>query len=132
LINATNGLDINIDYQWKSDLDLVLDHSYDMVFIDTYHCYGQLKRELDKFNHVINKYIIMHDTTIDGVYGECYRGYSNVKYLSEVTGYSEFEIKCGLQQAINEFITNNPQWSVLEQLTNNNGLTILTHRPVNE
>jgi hypothetical protein len=125
LINATNGLDINIDYQWKSDLDLEINENYDMVFIDTFHVYGQLKRELDKFSKVTNKYIIMHDTTVDEVFGEVIREKLNINCFSNQTGIPEDEIVCGLGKAIDEFLLNNTEWELLKKYTNNNGLTIL-------
>jgi hypothetical protein len=41
---------LNLDYRWVNDLDLQLDSPVDLTFIDTWHVYGQLKRELHKFN----------------------------------------------------------------------------------
>jgi len=40
----TKNLDIEINYIWCSDIDLPLETNYDLVFIDTWHVYGQLKR----------------------------------------------------------------------------------------
>ena len=125
LLSVTNGLDINIDYKWISDLDLVVNDNVDMTFIDTWHIYGQLKRELDKYSKVTNKYIVMHDTTVDGIYGETIRNGWDANSQSKQSGYSVDEINCGLQKAITEFIINNPDWKIKEIYTNNNGLTIL-------
>lgn len=125
LLNETNNLPIKIKYEWKNDLELDLNNNYDMVFIDTWHIYGHLKRELSKFNHITNKYIILHDTTIDEVDGETIRCGWNAFKQSNDSGYPIEEIQCGLQKAIDEFIVNHPEWSVLLKLTNNNGLTIL-------
>ena len=58
LVHATNGTDLILDCKWMNNLDLKLEHNYDMIFIDTWHVYGQLKRELEKFAPNINKYII--------------------------------------------------------------------------
>ena len=55
LLNETKYLPIDISYQWKNNLELELTSNYDMVFIDTWHVYGQLKRELGKFSPIINK-----------------------------------------------------------------------------
>ena len=96
-----------------------------MVFIDTWHIYGHLKRELSKFNLLINKYIIMHDTTIDEIDGETIRCGWNASEQSIESGYDIEEINCGLGKAITEFLENNKEWKLLEKLTNNNGLTIL-------
>jgi len=113
---------------WKSDLLIHIDKPVDLVFIDTYHIYGQLKRELAKFAPLCNKYIIMHDTQIDGVNGECIRNMWNPKTMAEITGIPEEEHKKGLQQAIHEFLAINSEWEIHEVFTNNNGLTILKRK----
>jgi hypothetical protein len=125
LLNETKDLSINIKYEWINNLDLNVNENYDLVFIDTWHIYGHLKRELNKFGPVTNKYIIMHDTTIDEIDGETIRCGWNAEQQSQETGYSVDEIRCGLSKAISEFLENNKDWELLEKLTNNNGLTIL-------
>lgn len=133
-LQKTLNLPIDIKYIWKSNLTIDLEQTFDLTFIDTFHVYGQLKRELDKFSKCTNKYIIMHDTTIDGVLGEAKRkgGYGNRYYsnnkmdeLSSITNIPVNEILNGLWPAIEEFLVANPSWSLKERLTNNNGLTIL-------
>jgi len=97
----------------------------DMVFIDTWHIYGHLKRELNKFSKITNKYIIMHDTTIDEIYGESIRCGWNIDTQSLESGIPKEEIICGLGKAIYEFLEDNKNWIIKEQYKNNNGLTIL-------
>ncbi len=48
LLQLTNHLKIDIKYEWINDLDLEIKENYDLTFIDTWHVYGQLKRELEK------------------------------------------------------------------------------------
>jgi len=72
-----------------------------------------------------NKYIIMHDTEIDGVYGETIRSYWNANEQSKISGFPVEEINCGLQKAIDDFLEINKDWKLKEQFKNNNGLTIL-------
>lgn len=133
-IQYTQSLHIDIKYIWKSNLEIELERTYDLTFIDTFHVYGQLKCELEKFSKITNKYIIMHDTTIDGVLGEAKRegGYGNYYYknnkmdeLSNITKLPVNEILNGLWPAIEEFLAKQPQWILKERFTNNNGLTIL-------
>lgn len=120
---------IILQYEWCSDLDLhVEDNSFDMVFIDTLHVYGQLKRELNKFGKVAKKYIVLHDTTVDGEYGEAIRCHMNVSELSKQTGIPADELTKGLRYALDEFLSTHVEWSVCEVFTNNNGLTILKRR----
>jgi hypothetical protein len=111
-----------VSTEWCSDLDLVLEKPVDLVFIDTFHVYGQLKRELAKFAPMCNKYIILHDTEIDGKLGECLR----LRYSPTIiTGLPYNELLLGLQPAIDEFLLDNPHWKIKEKYENNNGLTIL-------
>ena len=125
LLTYTNDLDIDIKYKWVNDLYLQINENVDLTFIDTWHVYGQLKRELDKFSKVTNKYIIMHDTTVDEYYGETIRCSMNANHQSIQSGFPIEEINCGLGRAINEFLINNTNWKLKEKYTNNNGLTVL-------
>ena len=98
-------------YEWINNLELEFlpNETFDLTFIDTWHVYGQLKRELDKFSKITNKYIIMHDTEIHGIYGETKRpgGLYNDLYVSNkldniinTTKIPKHEILNGLQPAI--------------------------------
>jgi len=128
LLNEMKDLPIEINYEWKNNLDLDITSNYDMVFIDTWHIYGHLKRELAKFSLVTNKYILMHDTTIDEIDGETIRCGWDANEQANDTGYMVEEINCGLGKAITEFLENNNEWELLEKLTNNNGLTVLKRK----
>jgi hypothetical protein len=97
----------------------------DLLFIDTWHVYGHLKRELERWNQHVGKYIIMHDTTVDEWLGETVRCGWNSAAQSRETGIPENEIRMGLWPAIGEFLEKHPEWKIHERFTNNNGLTIL-------
>ena len=125
LLNACKHLPINIEYKWINNLKLELPGRFDMTFIDTWHVYGQLKRELEKFSKLTNKYIVMHDTTVDEIYGETIRVGWNAYQQSIDSGFPVEEINCGLQKAIDEFLATNKEWSLDVRYINNNGLTIL-------
>jgi hypothetical protein len=124
-INNTTQHNIDVNYEWISDLDLTLNSSYDLTFIDTWHIYGQLKQELNKFSKCTNKYIIMHDTTIDEIHGETIRCGSNIDNLLKTTNFTREELTNGLKRAIDEFLVENTNWVLKQKFTNNNGLTIL-------
>ena len=70
----------------------------DMLFIDTDHTYVQLYSELTRHSSKVSKYIIMHDTTVYGT---------------------------ELLPAVRDFLWQTPDWLVLAQYFNNNGLLIL-------
>lgn len=125
LLENTNNLPIFVQYKWVNNLQLELPYNVDLIFIDTWHVYGQLKRELDKFSKVTNKYIIMHDTTVDEWEGESIREHYDVDAQVKFSGFPRDEISRGLWPAISEFLSVHPEWVLHERFTNNNGLTIL-------
>jgi len=97
----------------------------DLLFIDTWHVYGHLKRELARWHSHAKKYIILHDTTVDGEYGESIRMGWNMIEQSKLTGIPVDEIAKGLWPAVEEFLRDHPEWTLKERFTNNNGLTVL-------
>ena len=127
---------VSVKYQWINNLELEFlpNETFDLTFIDTWHVYGQLKRELEKFSKITNKYIIMHDTEIDGIEGETKRLYgmyndlyvsNNLDDLVNRTNIPKHEILKGIMPAIDEFLSANTNWIMEKQYKNNNGLTIL-------
>tara|TARA_B100000424_G_C22882406_1_gene469611 strand:+ start:194 stop:994 length:801 start_codon:yes stop_codon:yes gene_type:complete len=116
---------INYSFIHKNNLELTLDRNFDLTFIDTWHVYGQLKRELAKFSKTTNKYIILHDTTVDGEFGESLRFNLDSEKQSKISGYSVQEIEKGLWPAVEEFLKSSSEWILEKRYTNCNGLTIL-------
>lgn len=125
-------LGVNYKFIEKNDLfldsnDIPLPH-IDMVFIDTWHVYGQLRRELEKFAPFTKKYIVMHDTEVDGIRGESIRLNQDVDAQAAMSGFTADEVCTGLIQAIDEFIVANKDWFILMSIPECNGLTILARR----
>ena len=120
---------VNARFIEESDLKVQREKT-DLLFIDTWHVYGQLKRELAYWESYVTKYMILHDTTVDGIQGESVResAYYNIDEQVKSSGFPREEITKGLQPAIEEFLANNPQWFVDIRLINNNGLTVLRRR----
>jgi hypothetical protein len=98
----------------------------DLLFIDTWHVYGQLKRELARWNRHAKKYIILHDTEVDKWLGETIRRELDADSQSREFGIPVAEINRGLWPAVLEFLEEHPEWTLLEKYTNCNGLTVLT------
>jgi hypothetical protein len=120
----TNNVDMT--FHKESSLDVSLPTEIDMVFIDTWHIYAQLKRELARYAPITKKYIIMHDTEVDKVSGEAVRLGCDIEQLSAESGFPSDEITKGLGPAIVEFMRENSNtWRFKEHFSNNNGLTIL-------
>lgn len=107
----------NIDFLFiqANVLDIEIEQT-DLLFIDTWHAYKQLKAELKLHSPKVNKYIILHDTT----------SYENKDEVSYEMWGDEWKAEgIGIWKAVEEFIKNNEEWSIKERFTNNNGLTIL-------
>jgi len=117
-----NGIDV-VFYK-ESDLTCPVEET-ELLFIDTWHIYGHLKRELARWHSSVTKWIIMHDTTVDAWQGETIRCGWNAQQQSAQHGYPVEEIKKGLWPAIDEFLKEHPEWSLEKRYTNNNGLTVL-------
>jgi len=117
-----NGVQFN--FFKGNDLEIPM-QEYDMIFIDTWHIYGHLKRELEKFNTYAKKYIVMHDTEVDRVQGESIRCGMNIAEQVKESGYSEEEIRNGLENAITEFLSTHREWRVKDHFPHQNGLTVL-------
>ncbi len=122
-VATSNG----IEYAFWQGNDLAIEtFPVDLTFIDTWHVYGQLKRELAKFAPLTKKFIIMHDTTVDGEAGESLREGWDTAAQARDTGIPQDEICKGLRPAIQEFLADNADWRLEAEFTHNNGLTILT------
>jgi hypothetical protein len=115
---------VNASFIQSSDLECPLVET-DMLFIDTWHIYGHLKRELAYWHSSVKKYIIMHDTTVDEWLGETIRCGWNAVEQSKKFGIPVDEINKGLWPAIEEFLAEHPEWKLEKRYTHNNGLTIL-------
>ena len=88
----------------------------DLLFIDTWHAYKQLKAELDLHASKVRKYICFHDTTTYATRDEdAYESWGD-EWKGDGTG---------IWKAIEEFLDSNPEWEMEERFTNNNGFTII-------
>ena len=115
---------IHTTFYKQSDLECPMEKT-DLLFIDTWHVYAQLKREFARWHTYVSKYIILHDTTVDEWRGETVRCRWNANKQSQQTGFPVDEIKKGLWYAVEEFLSAHPEWVLEKRFRNNNGLTIL-------
>lgn len=116
---------IHLEFLQENSATVNFGTDVDLLFIDTWHVYGHLKRELEFHHAHVTKYIIMHDTTLDAVGGESLRCGLDVHEQAAKTGYPLDEICTGLEPALQEFLAAHPEWHVKEKFENCNGLTIL-------
>ena len=108
----------------ESDLTCPLVET-DLFFIDTWHIYGHLKRELARWHSYAKTYIVLHDTTVDEWVGETIRNGWDAVAQSKESGIPVEEIIKGLWPAVEEFLKDHPEWRLEKRYTNNNGLTVL-------
>lgn len=78
----------------------------DILFIDTLHTYAQLRAELARHAEGVNVFIAMHDTETFGARGED-------------------GTEPGLRAAIEEFLAGRPEWEIVHDVANCNGLVVL-------
>jgi hypothetical protein len=126
LAKAARTLDVDFKFVKGDDTKVDLPEA-DLYFIDTWHIYAHLLSELRAFRHKAKKFIIMHDTTVDGIHGEARRYNANLEVLAQQSGYKAEDIGRGLIPAIDDFLAEAPEWRRIEVFTNNNGLTVLGH-----
>lgn len=77
----------------------------DLLVVDSYHSYDQVKTELELHADKVRKYIFFHDTTL---YADRGQGGEN-----------------GIWPAIDEFLQSHTEWQLVERRTNNNGMTLI-------
>lgn len=122
----TFATDNQIEYTFiQCDSASVTIPDVDLLFIDSWHIYGHLIRELNNSCDKVAKYILMHDTTVDEWDGESIRCGWDINSQAKKSGYPKEEIAKGLWPAIEDFLAAHSEWKLKERFTNNNGLTIL-------
>lgn len=116
--DAANATEIDFSFVEQDSLTYDLEPC-DLLFIDTWHDYLQLKKELTRHHTKVKKYIIFHDTV----------SYANSdeKSADEMGSLNQNETNLpkGLWPAIEEFLYHNRNWVIWEKKPNNNGLTVL-------
>jgi hypothetical protein len=114
--------DLGIEYEFRLEDTLKCEiERCDLLFIDTWHDFLQLKSELFRHHFKVNKYIILHDTNSYGFKDEDL-------YSEYDLGRQETNLPKGLIAAVDEFLFHNQDWFIFERFANNNGITILKKR----
>jgi len=107
---------LNFEFRKENVLKIEIEET-DLLFLDTWHAYDQLKAELRLHSNKAKKYIIMHDTT-------SYE-FRDEPLTSENAWEGDLDFGRGLWAAIEEFLESSEEWVLHKRYTNNNGLTIL-------
>jgi len=125
--NQCKAENVNVIFYGDSDLNCPIEDT-ELLFIDTWHVYGHMKRELERWNSHVSKYIIMHDTTVDAWDGETIRERWDPVSQSVNSNIPVSEITKGIWPAIEEFLESHPEWILKEKYVRNNGLTVLERK----
>ena len=107
---------LNFEFKLADVLKIEIDET-DLLFIDTWHTYDQLKKELELHSNKVKKYICFHDTTSYEFKDEI-SAHENT-WVGETSGK-------GIWPAIEEFLElNKDKWIIEERFMNNNGFTVI-------
>jgi hypothetical protein len=107
---------LNFEFKIADVLKIEINET-DLLFIDTWHAYDQLKQELKLHSNKVKKYICFHDTTSYEFVDES-KGHENT-WEGQSSGR-------GIWPAIEEFLDENKNtWVLKERFKNNNGFTII-------
>ena len=100
-----------------------------MLFIDTWHNYYQLRKELKLHADKSKKWIVLHDTVSCASKGEDWQSWGNGKEIDYDQLCEDLDTEMidhhGITSAVFEFLSLHPEWKVKQHYRNNNGLTIL-------
>lgn len=114
--DTAEAYNLNFEFREEDVLKIEIEET-DLLFIDTWHAYDQLKQELKMHSEKARKYICFHDTTSYEFRDES-KGHENT-WEGESTGK-------GIWPAIEEFLNENKNtWRLKERFTHNNGFTII-------
>lgn len=97
----------------------------ELLFIDSLHTYAQVRAELNRAMDHVSKYLIFHDTVTFGSVGAQEETGQQQWNYSEHHGQSVPMEHLGIMPAILEFMSQRPQWRVLQHDANSHGLLIL-------
>lgn len=124
---ATGGM------RWEFFRESSLTHAFeetDLLFLDTWHSYEQLHKELARTAHLVRRYIVMHDT-------ESFEGKDEVDAGCDYRTGRAASPKCtpefnqpdsphGLWPAVQAFLESHPdEWALKRRYTESSGLTVL-------
>jgi hypothetical protein len=116
---ARKNIGINANYIGANVLDIEIEET-DLLFIDTWHVYEQLKEELRLHAPKVNKYIAFHDIETFGAVGE---GYPDMDPNHPTR--DKLSSQGGIRLAIDEFLEANNNWKIVYETKDNNGLMII-------
>lgn len=115
LKDTAQAIGTEFEFNLANVLEVEIEET-DLLFIDTWHAYKQLKAELELHADKARKYICFHDTT----------SYETRDETSYEHWGDEWKAEgIGIWRAIEEFLSSHPEWELEKRFTHNNGFTII-------
>lgn len=128
LFEHAKNIGNDVDYIRKNSVHTEIEEC-DMLFIDTWHNYYQLRKELKLHADKVKKYIVFHDTVSCGSVGEDWKSWGNGSKIQYEQLCNDLDTDAidstGINSAIFEFLSEHPEWRIKIHYKNNNGLTII-------
>lgn len=128
LFKYSKSIGNDVEYIQKNSVHTEIEEC-DMLFIDSWHNYYQLRKELKLHANKAKKYIVFHDTVSCGSVGEDWKSWGNgsrIQYEQLCKDLDTDELDTtGINSAIFEFLSEHPEWKVKIHYKNNNGLTVI-------
>ena len=118
---------LDVRFTEGDDLAMPIEPS-DVMLLDTWHTFKQLRQELKVLPRDVSRAIILHDTRTFRNRDEKIGGRGGLGIVPE--RFAGVENQVGLQPAVAMFLRENSDWLQLEERTNCNGITILAPRAV--
>jgi len=128
LFEYSKNIGNDVEYIQKNSVKTEIEEC-EMLFIDSWHHYYQLRKELKLHSDKVKKYIVLHDTVSCGSSGEDWKSWGNGSQTQYETLCNDLDTdkidNIGINSAIFEFLSDHPEWNVKKHYKNNNGLTVL-------
>lgn len=113
------ALGMEIEFRQADTTKIEIEET-DLLFIDTDHRYAIATEELRLHADKVRKYIVFHDT-----FGK-YAHWEDWPYDDESRGqYRGDKDKYGMRAAVRDFLAAHPEWQILVEYPDSNGLTVL-------
>ena len=120
---------LDVKYLEADDLIVAADGGFevsDVMLLDTWHAFPQLRKELQLIPQFVRKAILLHDTSSFGKKDESISGHAGE--VVDQGLYRGVEKIKGLWPAVELFLTETSDWILGERRKNCNGLTILARK----
>lgn len=116
------SLGISFNFHVASSLESQIEDT-DLLLLDTLHCYGQLRRELELHHSSVRHFIVLHDTMQFGktALGDCDAIESQVLQL----GWDKAEVTDGIEAAFHDFLAEHREWEEQVSVKHGTGTTVL-------